>query len=88
MRGQLLVGHLPRRVIALHPAAVPQEILDWQHLSVVDADPDCKRHIDLDAPVITAALQRRLRSRAEAPFADKLLAALRNQFGGHAVRKD
>ncbi|MBI4315365.1 MAG: decarboxylating 6-phosphogluconate dehydrogenase, partial [Chloroflexi bacterium] len=45
--------------------------------------------IDLDvaAPVITAALQRRLRSRAAEPFSDKLLAALRNQFGGHAVKR-
>ncbi len=45
--------------------------------------------IDLDvaAPVITLSLQRRLRSRSEAPFSDKLLAALRNQFGGHAVKK-
>ena len=45
--------------------------------------------IDLDvaAPVITASLQRRLRSRDEQPFADKLLAALRAQFGGHAVRE-
>lgn len=42
--------------------------------------------LDVAAPVITMALQRRLRSRAEAPFADKLLAALRNQFGGHAVK--
>lgn len=44
--------------------------------------------IDLDvaAPVITVSLQRRLRSRDEQPFADKLLAALRNQFGGHAIR--
>jgi 6-phosphogluconate dehydrogenase len=33
------------------------------------------------------ALQRRFRSREAAPFADKLLAALRNQFGGHAVKK-
>ena len=38
-------------------------------------------------PVITLALQRRFRSREEAPFADKLLAAMRNQFGGHAVKK-
>ncbi|GIK57446.1 MAG: decarboxylating 6-phosphogluconate dehydrogenase [Chloroflexi bacterium] len=38
-------------------------------------------------PVITMALQRRFRSREEAPFADKLLAAMRNQFGGHAVKK-
>jgi 6-phosphogluconate dehydrogenase len=46
--------------------------------------------IDLDvaAPVITLALQRRLRSRSESPFSDRLLAALRNQFGGHAVKKD
>jgi 6-phosphogluconate dehydrogenase len=43
--------------------------------------------IDLDvaAPVITVSLQRRLRSRDEQPFADKLLAALRNQFGGHPI---
>lgn len=45
--------------------------------------------IDLDvaAPVITISLQRRLRSRDEQPFADKLLAALRAQFGGHAIRR-
>jgi len=43
--------------------------------------------IDLDvaAPVITASLQRRLRSRTAEPFGDKLLAALRHQFGGHAM---
>ena len=37
-------------------------------------------------PVITMALQIRFRSREEAPFGDKLLAAMRNQFGGHAVK--
>jgi 6-phosphogluconate dehydrogenase len=44
--------------------------------------------IDLDCaiPVISMALQRRFRSRAEEPFSDKLLAAMRNQFGGHAVK--
>ena len=42
--------------------------------------------LNVSAPVITASLQRRLRSRAEQPFADKLLAALRKQFGGHAVK--
>jgi 6-phosphogluconate dehydrogenase len=41
--------------------------------------------LDVSAPVITASLQRRLRSRDEQPFGDKLLAALRSQFGGHAV---
>jgi len=37
--------------------------------------------------VITAALQRRIRSRQEEPYSDKLVAAMRNQFGGHAVKK-
>ena len=39
------------------------------------------------APVITAALFARFRSRRTNSFADRLLAALRNQFGGHAVRR-
>jgi 6-phosphogluconate dehydrogenase len=45
--------------------------------------------IDLDvaAPVITLALLARLRSRDTASFSDKLLAALRHQFGGHEIRK-
>jgi 6-phosphogluconate dehydrogenase len=38
-------------------------------------------------PVITAALYTRFRSRQNNPFAERLLAALRNQFGGHAVKK-
>ncbi|MGW8226374.1 MAG: phosphogluconate dehydrogenase (NAD(+)-dependent, decarboxylating) [Anaerolineales bacterium] len=42
--------------------------------------------LDVSAPVITASLQRRLQSRREQPFSDKLVAALRNQFGGHAVK--
>ncbi|MDD5762017.1 MAG: decarboxylating 6-phosphogluconate dehydrogenase [bacterium] len=37
-------------------------------------------------PVITMALQNRFRSREESPFGDKLLAAMRNQFGGHAIK--
>jgi 6-phosphogluconate dehydrogenase len=43
--------------------------------------------LDVAAPVITTALQRRLRSREAEPYSDKLLAALRNQFGGHAVKR-
>jgi 6-phosphogluconate dehydrogenase len=35
------------------------------------------------APVLSAALFDRFRSRGEADFADKLLSALRFQFGGH-----
>lgn len=43
--------------------------------------------LDISAPVITASLQRRLRSRQDQPYSDKLLAALRNQFGGHSVKR-
>ena len=39
------------------------------------------------APAITAALQQRFRSRQDAPLAPKLLAALRQKFGGHPVRQ-
>ncbi|OLC49192.1 MAG: 6-phosphogluconate dehydrogenase (decarboxylating) [Acidobacteria bacterium 13_1_40CM_65_14] len=38
-------------------------------------------------PVITAALFTRFRSREDNPFAERMLAALRNQFGGHPVKK-
>ncbi|MGI2335562.1 MAG: phosphogluconate dehydrogenase (NAD(+)-dependent, decarboxylating) [Dehalogenimonas sp.] len=38
-------------------------------------------------PVITLALQSRFRSRQDQPFSGKLLAALRQQFGGHAVKE-
>lgn len=45
--------------------------------------------IDLDvaAPVITLALQMRFLSRDEENYTARMLAALRNQFGGHAVKK-
>jgi 6-phosphogluconate dehydrogenase len=41
---------------------------------------------DVPVPVITAALFARFASRQDASFAAKVNAALRNQFGGHAVR--
>ncbi len=41
----------------------------------------------ISMPVITQALQVRFRSREAQPFGVKLLAALRQQFGGHRVRK-
>lgn len=45
--------------------------------------------IDFDVPahVITASLFTRFESRQEESFAMKMLAALRNQFGGHAIKK-
>jgi 6-phosphogluconate dehydrogenase len=44
--------------------------------------------LDVPAPVITLALIARLRSRSREAFADRLLAAMRNEFGGHGVRKE
>lgn len=44
--------------------------------------------LDVPAPVITLALQARLRSRVENSFADRLLAVMREQFGGHAVQRE
>lgn len=45
--------------------------------------------IDFDVPahVITSSLFTRFESRQDESFAMKMLAALRNQFGGHAVKK-
>ena len=39
-------------------------------------------------PVINTALERRFRSHEPEPFGDKLLAVMRQQFGGHAVKKE
>ena len=44
--------------------------------------------LDVPAPAITAALIARLRSRDSDSFADRLLAAMRNAFGGHPTRKE
>jgi len=42
---------------------------------------------DVPAPVITLSLLMRFRSRQEDSFSAKVIAALRNEFGGHAVQK-
>lgn len=42
---------------------------------------------DVPVPTLTAALFTRFRSRQDESFAEKMLAALRNAFGGHAVRR-
>ena len=51
----------------------------WTILDAIDKD--------VPVPTLTAALFTRFRSRQEESFAEKLLAAMRNAFGGHAVRK-
>lgn len=43
--------------------------------------------LNVSAPVITTALQERIRSRDENSYTDKLLSVMRNQFGGHAIKK-
>jgi 6-phosphogluconate dehydrogenase len=43
--------------------------------------------LDVPAPVITLSLLTRLRSRQSDSFSAKVIAALRNEFGGHAVKK-
>jgi 6-phosphogluconate dehydrogenase len=43
---------------------------------------------DVPAPVITLSLQARFRSRQDASYGAKVLAALRNEFGGHAVKTE
>jgi len=42
--------------------------------------------LDVPAPVITLSLQMRFRSRQEDTYTGKLISALRNEFGGHAIR--
>ncbi|MCH8102127.1 MAG: decarboxylating 6-phosphogluconate dehydrogenase [Chloroflexi bacterium] len=43
--------------------------------------------LSVPAPVIAASLQARFRSRQDQPYGAKLLAAMRNKFGGHAIKK-
>lgn len=42
---------------------------------------------DVPAPLITLSLLERFRSRQEESFGAKVIAALRNEFGGHGVKK-
>jgi 6-phosphogluconate dehydrogenase len=44
--------------------------------------------LNVSAPVITESLMRRIRSRENNNFTDRMLAIMRNEFGGHAVKKD
>jgi 6-phosphogluconate dehydrogenase len=44
--------------------------------------------LNVPAPVITLSLIERLRSRDTDSFSDKLLSAMRNEFGGHPIKKE
>jgi 6-phosphogluconate dehydrogenase len=43
--------------------------------------------LNVSAPVITESLIRRLRSREENNFTDRMISIMRNAFGGHAIKK-
>ncbi|HEY1589721.1 MAG TPA: decarboxylating 6-phosphogluconate dehydrogenase [Rhodanobacter sp.] len=49
---------------------------------------DAALELNVSAPVITLSLMERFRSRDNDSFADKLLASMRNEFGGHAIKKE
>jgi 6-phosphogluconate dehydrogenase len=66
--------------------------LDWVDSDVADSGEGrwtVLESIDqaVPLPVITLALQARFRSRQKDTFGNRLLSALRNQFGGHPVRR-
>jgi 6-phosphogluconate dehydrogenase len=44
--------------------------------------------LNVSAPIITESLIRRLRSREENNYTDRMLSVMRNAFGGHAMKKD
>ena len=44
-------------------------------------------NLSVPAPVIALSLQMRFRSRQDNSFSSRMLAAMRQQFGGHAVKK-
>ncbi|GMQ99135.1 MAG: decarboxylating 6-phosphogluconate dehydrogenase [Acidimicrobiia bacterium] len=44
--------------------------------------------LNVSAPVITLSLMRRIGSRDEVEYADRLLSAMRNQFGGHDIKSE
>ena len=48
---------------------------------------DASVELAVPAPVITAALQMRFRSRQDNPMGGRALAAMRNAFGGHSVKR-
>ena len=44
--------------------------------------------LNISAPVITESVIRRIRSREENNFTDRMIAIMRKEFGGHAVKTD
>lgn len=44
--------------------------------------------LDVPAPVIALSLMKRIRSRDEFDYTDRVLSAMRHQFGGHAIKPE
>lgn len=44
--------------------------------------------LNISAPVIAMSLMKRIGSRDEVEYSDKLLSAMRNKFGGHAIQEE
>ena len=55
----------------------------WNDVQPLDGAPIAAINEAVPAPVLSAALSERFDSRGEADFADRMLSALRYQFGGH-----
>ena len=58
-----------------------------QHVSEIHRTVDYALEKAIPLPTITQSLYERFDSRTESRFAHQVIAALRNQFGGHAVRE-
>ncbi len=52
----------------------------WTALEAID--------LDVAAPIIANSLFRRFSSRDEEDFSARVLSAMRNKFGGHAIKED
>jgi len=77
-----LIGDVPWRYLkGLHVRGYVEDSGEgrWTVQEAID--------LDVPAPVITLSLLTRLRSRQADSFSAKVIAALRNEFGGHAVKK-
>lgn len=89
------VGSVVRSWLLDLTANALKEDQDLQHIKGWVADSGEGRwtvseamDLDIPAPIITLALQARFSSRQEESYSAKLLAAMRNQFGGHEMKKE
>ena len=74
--------------VICHLAAISNDPMgDLQPEITFAINRDASIELAVPAPVITAALQVRFRSRQVDPLGGKMLAAMRRGFGGHAVKK-